>query len=55
MLSKTLAKSVYGLFAALYLVAGVSVLLLGTGLLPLSMSDVFVNLAQGNSHTLHIM
>ena len=55
MITKTLAKSLYGLFGIFYLVAGLSVLLLGTGLLPGAVKDLIVDIGQGNGHTLHIM
>jgi hypothetical protein len=45
----------YGLLAATFLVAGMSVLLFGTGLLPTPMRDVIAGLAGDNLHTLHIM
>jgi hypothetical protein len=55
MIVRALAKSFYGLFGAVYLVAAVSVLLLGTGLLPGDVRDLIEGIGQGNSHTLHIM
>jgi hypothetical protein len=50
-----LAKSVYGLVGALFLAAGISVLLLGTGMLPEPVRDLIVDIADGNSNSLHIM
>jgi hypothetical protein len=50
-----LAKSFYGLFGAVYLLAGVSVLLLSTGLLPQAMKEFIERLGQDNLHTEHIM
>jgi hypothetical protein len=56
MLAKILAISLYGLIGAVFLVAGVSVLLLGTDLLPDAVRDLIVDdLGQGNVNTLHIM
>ena len=55
MITRVLAKSLYGLFGAVYLVAGVSVLLLGTGLLPDAVRHIIVSVAQDNLNTLHIM
>jgi len=55
MMTRALARSIYGLFAALFLVAGVSVLLLGTGLLPEAVKDIIVGFAEGHGNTLHIM
>src|SRR5216683_217969 len=55
MVTRALAKSLYGLFGALYLAAGVSVLLLGTGLLPDAVRDFILSLGQDNPNTLHIM
>jgi hypothetical protein len=48
-------RSVYGLVSVLYLVAGVSVLLLGTGLLPDAVRDLIVSLGHDDGNTLHIM
>jgi hypothetical protein len=55
MLTRALAMSFYGLFGTLYLLAGVSVLLLGTGLLPAALRDFLVAVGQDNPNTLHIM
>jgi hypothetical protein len=55
MLIKALARSLYGLFGAGFLVAGASALLLDTGLLPEAIRKVLVDVAQGNFNTLHIM
>src|SRR5262249_13885221 len=55
MMTRVLAKSLYGLFGAAYLAAGASVLLLDTGLLPDAVRDVIVGIGQGNGNTLHIM
>jgi hypothetical protein len=50
-----LVRSLYGVFAAGYLIAGGSVLLLGTGLLPDAARGIITSIAQDNSNTLHIM
>src|SRR5262249_44214230 len=55
LMTRALAQSLYALFAALYLVSGVSVLLLRTRLLPGPVSDLIVAIAEGNSNTLHVM
>jgi hypothetical protein len=55
MLTSILARSLYGLFGAVYLVAGVSVLLLKTDFLPGAVRDVLVDIGQGNLNTLHVM
>jgi hypothetical protein len=55
MRTRILAQTVYGLAGTLFLVAGVSVLLLGTGLLPAPVRDLITDLAHGEPHTLHIM
>src|SRR5262249_6868810 len=55
MLVKLPARSLYGLVAVTFLLAGASVLLLGTGLLPRAVRDVLIDLAQGDGNTLHIM
>ena len=55
MLARALAKSLYGLVGVVFLVAGGSVLLLGTGLLPAAVRDTIVGIGQDNPNTLHIM
>jgi hypothetical protein len=55
MMTRILVKSVYGLFGVAYLAAGVSVLLLGTGLLPEAVSSALVSLGRRDLNTLHIM
>jgi hypothetical protein len=55
MLTRTLAKTVYGFAGAVYLLAGVSVLLLGTGLLPGPVRDLILDIADGNPNSLHIL
>jgi hypothetical protein len=50
-----MSQAFYGLFAAIYLVGGLSVLLLGTGLLPGAVRDLLVDIGQDNGNTLHIM
>jgi hypothetical protein len=54
-MTRVLTQSVYSLLGVLFLVAGGSVLLLGTGLLPDAMRDLIVSLARDNDNTLHIM
>jgi hypothetical protein len=55
MVAKALVMSLYGLVGAVFLLSGVSVLLLGTGLLPGPVRDLIVDLGQDNLNTLHIM
>jgi hypothetical protein len=55
MITRLLAKSLYGLFAALYLVSGAGVLLLGTGLLPDPVRGIIADVAQENLNSLHIL
>jgi hypothetical protein len=55
MITRALAQSLYGLFGAIYLVAGAGVLLLGTGLLPDAVRDIIESLGRRDSNTLHIM
>ena len=52
---RILTQSVYGLLGMLFLIAGGSVLLLGTGLLPAALRDLLIRLAHENDNTLHIM
>jgi hypothetical protein len=54
-MTRILACSLYGLFGALYLVAGVSVLLLETPLLPAPVRNFLLDVAGHNSNTQHIM
>src|SRR6266849_8166999 len=54
-MTKVLSQTLYGLFGLSYLVAGGSVLLLGTELLPSSVRDLIISLGQDNGNTLHIM
>src|SRR5262245_38778105 len=55
MLTRALAKAVYALFGTVYLVAGASVLSLGSGLLPASVRDVIVDVGQDQPNSLHIL
>lgn len=55
MMIRVLSKVLYGLVGVLYLIAGVSVLLLGTGLLPEAVRDLIISLGHDDGHTLHIM
>ncbi len=52
---RAITKSLYGIQAAVFLVAGISVLLLGTSLLPSPVRQLIKDIAQGNNYTLHIM
>jgi len=51
---KAIAKLLYGLFGALFLIAGAAVMLLGTGLLPDAIKTPIINVAHGDLNTLHI-
>jgi hypothetical protein len=50
-----LAKSLYVLVAIVFLIAGTSVLLLGTGLLPDPVRELINGIADSNPNTLHIL
>jgi uncharacterized protein YjeT (DUF2065 family) len=54
-MTRALVKSFYALFGVLYLAAGLSVLLLGTGLLPTPIRKLILDIGQGNDNTLHVM
>lgn len=54
-MTKTLIQAFYGLFGVLFLLAGISVLLLGTNLLPEAVRELIVGIGQGDGNTLHIM
>jgi hypothetical protein len=55
MTTRSLARSLYVLFGAAYLLAGIAVLLLGTGLLPEAVRGLIIDVARDNPNTLHIM
>jgi hypothetical protein len=55
MLTRTVVRSFYGLFAAIYLVSGAAVLLLGAGVLPDAVRGVILDVARSEPNTLHIM
>jgi hypothetical protein len=55
MITRALAKALYALLGAVFLAAGVSVLLLGTGLLPEPVRELIEDIGGGNANTLHIM
>ncbi|MBS1812972.1 MAG: hypothetical protein JST84_32700 [Acidobacteria bacterium] len=52
---KALVQFVYGLFGALFLVAGLSVLSLRTNLLPAAVQNIIVHEAQGSLQALHLL
>jgi hypothetical protein len=54
-MTRALTQSIYGLLGVLFLVAGGSVLSLGTGLLPAALQDLIIRLSHENDNTLHIM
>ncbi len=55
MLTRMLIQSLYGLVSVLFLLAGGTVLLFGTGLLPGPVREFILALAEGSPNTLHIM
>jgi hypothetical protein len=55
MITKVLARSLYGLFGVLYLVAGGTVLLFKTGLLPDAVRGEILHIAQDNLNGVHLM
>ena len=52
---KAIAKVLYFLFGAIFLIAGASVLLLRTGLLPHAVTKIVINVGQGDPNALHIL
>ena len=52
---KPISKVVYGLFAAAYLLIGITVFAAGTGLLPEPLYGLVLRIGQGDVRTLHIM
>src|SRR5262245_26966861 len=55
MITKVLAKTLYGVIGVLFLLAGGSVLLVGTGLLPEPMRRLIFDIGHGDGNSLHIM
>jgi hypothetical protein len=55
MMTRILARSLYTLVGVSFLLAGTTVLLLGTGLLPHGFKEVIEAEADGVRHTMHIM
>lgn len=54
-ISRFVAKGLYGLLAAVLLVAGTSVLMFGTGLLPDPVRKLILALGKDDLNTLHVM
>jgi hypothetical protein len=54
-MARPLSQALYGLLGVIYLVAGGSVLLLGTGFLPNAVRDLIVSIGHDDGNTLHIM
>lgn len=52
---KAIAKSLYGFFGAVFLIAGAGVLLLRTGLLPDAVTQIVINVGHGDLNALHIL
>ena len=52
---KPITQSLYGFFAAIFLIAGASVLSLRTGLLPEAVSNVVMDIADGNFNSVHLL
>jgi len=50
-----MAKSLYGFFAALFLIAGASVLLLGSGLLPAAIRTLIMDIANDDLNAIHLV
>ena len=54
-MTRVVSQALYVLLAAVFLLGGTSVLLLGTGLMPTPVTDVILSIGEGNLHTLHLM
>jgi ABC-type uncharacterized transport system permease subunit len=52
---KPIAQSLYGFFAATFLIAGASVLSLRTGLLPDAVSSIVMDIANGDFNAVHLL
>lgn len=53
--SKTIVQSLYGFFAAIFLIAGASVLAERTGLLPDAVRNVVLDIADGDFNAVHLL
>src|SRR5262249_40332670 len=53
--TKTIAKSLYGIFGVIFLLAGAGVFLLDTGLLPGVIKNIIINVGHDDLNTLHII
>lgn len=53
--SKPIVQSLYGFFAAIFLIAGASVLSVRTGLLPDAVRNVVLDLADGDFNAVHLL
>jgi hypothetical protein len=52
---RAIAKVVYGVFAAAYLLVGITVFAAGTGLLPEPLHGVVMDVGHGDANALHII
>ena len=52
---RPVAKFLYGIVAAVFLIGGVTVLLLRTGLLPAAVRNIVMNVAHDDMNTAHII
>lgn len=52
---EAIAKSVYGFFGALFLIIGVTVMLLHTGLLPETVKSIVMDVAHDDSNAVHLI
>jgi hypothetical protein len=52
---EAISKSVYGFFGAVFLIVGVTVLLLHTGLLPEPIKNIIMGVARGDSLAVHLI
>ncbi|MFN2510214.1 MAG: hypothetical protein ABR568_02075 [Pyrinomonadaceae bacterium] len=55
MRTEAITKVVYGIFAAAYLLVGITVFAAGTGLLPEALHGVVMRVGHGDVETLHII
>lgn len=52
---KAITKFVYGLFGAVFLIVGATVMLLHTGLLPEAVKNIVMDFAQGDLNAVHLI
>ncbi|MES1181846.1 MAG: hypothetical protein ABUL44_03535, partial [Flavobacterium sp.] len=55
MIIRSISKVIYFLFGLFFLIVGIAIVLFNTGLLPIGIKNVILNITQNNLLTLHIL